>query len=369
MKILGTALIFGVALAIVNCSWTLPVLAAAKTGQSRAAKLVDETLQREAREGVDDRVEMLKQARELTPPCEEAFWQSGFIRDPKRKKWLSLDEVRQQAEKDDQLTAYRKVREKYPETEGGRAELARWCAKHNLEDQARAHWTQVLNIAPDHLEARRQLGFQAIDGKWQSQQEVADKMSEMGDAQAALRRWAPKFDELLQKAAGSNQRASEQARREMEAIKDPDAASAIEAVLCAKGGQIAMLGFELLKNLQSPRSAEVLSWHAVFSPWQMEGQSAAIALRNQEKYNYVPLLLEAAEMPANPQAQASGSNGGAGNPNPPAMVMVYRLDSGTRTSSWNTVERLNEHPDWRSVGGCVSIPNRPIRWPRKPPAR
>ena len=353
MRIVGTALTAWAAIVAVNWSCMLPVVAATKTEPARAAaKLVDETLQREAREGVDDRAALLKLALEQVPPYEEAYWQSGFLFDVKRKKWLSLDEVQQQAAKDTQLTAYLAIRPKYAETEGGQTELARWCTKHKLDDQARAHWSQVLIFAPDLYEARRQLGFQLVNGKWLSQQDIADKKAEINSLQAAIRRWAPKLDDLLKRVAGPNQHASEQARQEMEAIKDPDVAFAIEAVLCAKGGEIALLGFELLKSIQSPQAAEELSWHAVFSPWETEGRAAATALRNQEKYYYVPLLLDAAETPAGPQCAGSGSAGSAGsaaNPDQPRMQMVYRLDRGTSTTSWNTVEHLKEHPDWRTI--------------------
>ena len=183
------------AIVAASWSWTLPVEAAAKAEQARAAaKLVDETLRREASEGVDDRAELLKPALEQAPPCEAAYWQSGFVYDVKRKEWLLLDEVQQLAAKDDRLAAYREIRAKYPETEDGQTELARWCTKHKLEDQARAHWTKVLSLAPDQPEARRQLGFQMVNGTWLSQQEIADARAQVDNIQAALHRWTPKLE-------------------------------------------------------------------------------------------------------------------------------------------------------------------------------
>ena len=125
MKAVGTTLTVWVALVAASSSWTLSSAAAAKNGPARpAAKLVEETLCREAREPVPDRADLLKPAHEQSPPCEEAYWQSGYIYDAERKKWLALDDVRQQAEKDDQLAAYLQVRPKYADTLEGQTDLA-----------------------------------------------------------------------------------------------------------------------------------------------------------------------------------------------------------------------------------------------------
>ena len=278
--------------------WAPPAEAATKAEQARAAaKLVDETLQREAREGVDNRAELLRPALEQTPRCEAAWWQSGFVYDVKRKEWLLLDEISELAAKDDRLAAYRKIRVKYPGTESGQTELARWCMKYKLEDQARAHWTNVLRLAPDQPEARRRLGFRMVNGTWLSQQEIADARTRVNDIQTALDRWTPKLEKLLKRLEGSNRRATELARQELTATKDPDAVPAIEALFCAKGGETALLGIAVLKNMRAAEPAAALAWQAVFSPWEPIRSAAVVALKEQSKHDYVPLLLGAMRTP------------------------------------------------------------------------
>ena len=94
MKTIGAIWAVCVAIVAASWAWPLPADAASNKGeQSRAAKLVDKTLRREATEGVDDRAEVLKPARELTPPYEAAYWQSGFIFDMTRASSCSSNPV------------------------------------------------------------------------------------------------------------------------------------------------------------------------------------------------------------------------------------------------------------------------------------
>ena len=140
----------------------------------------------------------------------------------------------------------------------------------------------------------------------------------------------------------ANPQAAAMVRQQLLTIKDADVAPAVQAVLCMRGGEIALVGIELLKGIQSSQSAGVLAWNAASCPWLPVGQAAAVALREQEKYNYVPLLLEAAE--AGPPAQIAGgvnpgnpyTPGGPGNAAVPQVKMLYRIDHGTSTYSWDT---------------------------------
>jgi len=47
---------------------------------------------------------------------------------------------------------------------------AKWCSENQLLDQSRLHWRQVLELDPDHAEARRVLGYVRERDGWVSQQ-------------------------------------------------------------------------------------------------------------------------------------------------------------------------------------------------------
>jgi len=47
---------------------------------------------------------------------------------------------------------------------------ARWCNENQLIDQARLHWRQILELDPDHADARRILGYDKTQNGWVSRQ-------------------------------------------------------------------------------------------------------------------------------------------------------------------------------------------------------
>ena len=66
---------------------------------------------------------------------------------------------------------YAKLQRNMPDTATGHWELAQWCATKNLLNERRRHIRRILELDPNHLEARRILGFRMIDGKWMSRSE------------------------------------------------------------------------------------------------------------------------------------------------------------------------------------------------------
>ncbi len=296
MKTVGITWAVGAAIVAAGWPWIVPVHAATKAEQVRAAaKIVEETLRREATEGVNDRWELLKPAILQAPRYEAAYWQSGFVYDSKRKEWLRWDEVQQLAAKDNRLAAYRQTREKALETVDGQLGLARWCSKRKLEDQARAHLTRVLEMDPNQAEARQHLGFRLVNGTWVDERDVAEAQTFVRKASASAAKWVPRLEKLRDRLVGGNAGQREKARAELMAIRDPEAVEAIDTVFCRQTGEMALLGIELLKNIPSPQAAAVLARHAAFSRWPQVRQAATAALQFQDKHDYVPLLLDAAE--------------------------------------------------------------------------
>jgi hypothetical protein len=298
MRAVGTRYVVLAAVVAACSTWTLPLAAETRAERTRAAaKLVEQTLEREAKEGVEDRAEALRPAIEKAPNYEYARWQSGHLYDAKRKAWLDVDQVQQRAAEDSRLTLYRNAREKHSDNAASQTDMARWCLKHKMEDQARAHYSNILSVAPDHQEARRQLGFMMINGAWVSPQEMADARQRIESAQAALVRRAPELEKLLKRMDSSNPQARELARKELMRVKDPDYVPAIEAVMSTQGGETALLGIKLLKGMKAKEAAQSLAWQAAFSPWEPVQKAAATALKDQEKHSYVPLLLGSMRVP------------------------------------------------------------------------
>jgi hypothetical protein len=293
------AIACGLLAALAAFSWggTDSGAAAGKAGKNRAAaKIVVDVLQREARESISDRAELLKPALEQVAKYEPAMWLSGFVFDTRQKEWLRYDEVPAEVKGDKNLSNYLSSRSKYPETVDGQMELARWCMKRNLTDQARAHLTRVLEVNQDHPEARRLLGQRLVAGNWLGEKEIAQAEEQVQKQLAAYNIWKSKLEKISTNL-DSGKRQSDAAKAELMAISDPDAAVAIEVILCADGGDKALLGIEALKNLHGRESAASLSRLAMFGPWEQIGRAAARALGSQNMHDYMPQLLSLMQSP------------------------------------------------------------------------
>lgn len=70
------------------------------------------------------------------------------------------------------LVEYEQLRQARPDTVEGHWELAEWCRERNLSTQRRVHLERIIDLEPDHLEARRGLGYSRHDGQWKTQEQI-----------------------------------------------------------------------------------------------------------------------------------------------------------------------------------------------------
>ena len=66
---------------------------------------------------------------------------------------------------------YEKIRPQYPDTAEGQWKLAQWCQEHQLSAQRKKHLQRVIELDPNHVEARHALGYGRIKGEWVNQDE------------------------------------------------------------------------------------------------------------------------------------------------------------------------------------------------------
>lgn len=58
------------------------------------------------------------------------------------------------------------------DTADGQFEVAIWCVNRRLRDKYEEHLRKAIEIDPDHIEARRRLGYEKVDGRWLTQDEA-----------------------------------------------------------------------------------------------------------------------------------------------------------------------------------------------------
>ena len=284
MKAVEIAWGVGAAIVAAGCVWTVPLQADTKAEQVSAAKsLVEETLRREATEGVNDRGELLKPAIAQAPRYEPARWQSGQVFDSKRKEWLAWDDVQERAAKDDRLVKYRQARDRHADSIDSQLELARWCRDHKMPDQAKAHLTRVLEINPNQAEARQELGFKMVKGAWVNDHDAADSKAGTRKGSAGASEWVSRLEKIRDRLTSDKTSTRDKARKELQEISDPNAAEAIDAVFCGQSADLSLVGIGMLHRIRSPEAAAALAWHAGLFALAAGGAGSGYGLAGTDK--------------------------------------------------------------------------------------
>jgi hypothetical protein len=277
--------------------------AAAKAQRQRAAtEMVEAALRCEIEGHNSRRDEALQSALQQVPDFAPAMWHSGHVQH--QNKWVKFDELPDLLAEDRRLVGYRRLREKSPETVAGQLELARWCARNKLAEQARAHLTRVLELDPEQAEARRLLGYRKVEGVWLSQQEIREVAVRAAETEAALRKWKPEIEKIVQGLTHRRQQQQQElARERLLAVDDPAAIPALELVLSTHSEDVALLLVQVVGKLDASEAAVALARQAVFSGWERVREAAAEKLQPRDPVTYVPMLLSAMVTPVQSRAE------------------------------------------------------------------
>jgi hypothetical protein len=127
--------------------------------------------------------------------------------------------------------------------------LAQWCRERKLRPLAQKHLTRILELEPNHEQARALLGFRRNDGQWMTRDEVmasrgmvlydgkyvtrqhVELLEKMKAAKVSDADWANHLERLRRWLTGRRQDRSAQALAEIQSIADPAAAEAIVQLL------------------------------------------------------------------------------------------------------------------------------------------
>jgi len=279
-----------------------PVSAAVKTKHSTVAeRLVRQALRQEIDGSHSERTKLLESALEKSPGCRPARWHSGQVR--YANQWASVDDVPQLSARNKRVAAYHRLRDTFPQTIEGQLELANWCSKRKLDEQARAHLTKVLELDPNHAEARRRLGFRLVNGVWLSRQEVLKADVRARQTLEALRDWKPILEKILVDLAEGKEYRRQSARKRLEAIDDPAVIPVMELVFSAHGERGADLLVAQLDKMTAHEASVSLARQAVFSPWEAVRDTAVEKLKSRPKETFVPVLLSAMYTPVQSRAE------------------------------------------------------------------
>ena len=88
------------------------------------------------------------------------------------KVTIDADQVAQVLRPRADEAEYERIRPTYADTAAAQWELAQWCRNHNLKAQREPHLRRVVELDPNHADARRALGYSQVEGKWVTRDEA-----------------------------------------------------------------------------------------------------------------------------------------------------------------------------------------------------
>jgi hypothetical protein len=171
---------------------------------------------------------------------------------------------------------YERIRPTYPDTVRGQWDLAQWCRDHHLSAQREIHLRRVIELDPDHVDARRVLGYGKVDGQWATRDEVMtqrgyvrynngkwvlpqekEQLENKHKLESAQQEWFKKV-KLWRAWLGSNR--DQEARENFHAIDDPTAVKALEMSLVKdSSAPDRLLYVESLTKIDTPDAVQVLA--------------------------------------------------------------------------------------------------------------
>jgi hypothetical protein len=171
---------------------------------------------------------------------------------------------------------YERIRPTYPDTVDGQWALAEWCREHRLPASMREpHLRRVIELDPNHVPARRALGYSRIDGRWTRPKELMEQrglvnyhgqwktpqevelLERKHEQDLAQGEWMKKV-KLWRAWIGGNR--DQQARDNIRAVGDPAATKALAIALRDdKDTDVRLLVVETLSRLDTSDAAMALA--------------------------------------------------------------------------------------------------------------
>ncbi len=242
---------------------------------------------------------------------------------------LDRDQVREVSLKTARQVEYERKRPTFADTVEAQWELSEWCRKNLMSAARKTHLRRILDLEPNHEEARRAPGYFKHEGQWVTQEQL---MTRRGYVQYGSRWMLPQ--EVRLKERGRKQELaekewfrrlklwrgwlsgpkSEQIQREISAIKDPYAVKALQYYMePAKepNARVRDLYVDALANVSSGPAMQTLLNASLYDPDEEVRLSSIEYLAKQKNpeivRRYVKLLKDSNNVTINRAALALGN--------------------------------------------------------------
>ncbi len=187
---------------------------------------------------------------------------------------LRVEQVREHLRQTEVELEYETLAPTYADTVEDQWKLAEWCRQKRLSRQRTAHLMRIIEIAPDHQQARALLGFVFINGEWTTQQayrrqegyefyrgrwrtpQEIELLETRAKQELAEKDWLVKLSRLRSHLGTDKSAAAGEA---ISKIKDPVAVRPLASMLARERlREVKMLYVDVLANIASGDSVALL---------------------------------------------------------------------------------------------------------------
>ncbi|MCA9239245.1 MAG: hypothetical protein KDA37_03560 [Planctomycetales bacterium] len=285
----------------IACAWAeSPVAPRVPVAEQLTRRAVDAGLQGD----LQGRIDLLSRAIGVDPDYAPARWEAEQISID--GQWLPLDKAQAEAAGDPRLERYLAARRTTTDDAAGHQQLARWCRRNRLTDEARYHWLRVLSE-----DAQNQEALQALDSTWHHGRllpnDVARDLQESERDQCrANRTWRAQIAKWERSLAGEPTEtvaALEELRSTVDASAIPEferLAAGKEHVTASVASRRERLSFEFIDALGAMPgfpATESLCRYTALAPEKTLRDAAGKKLVDRPRHEVMPVLLAALASP------------------------------------------------------------------------
>lgn len=178
---------------------------------------------------------------------------------------------------------YTKLAQGSADTVEAHWQLAEWCRQHKLRSAAQQHLTRILELDPNHEQARAILGFRRKDGEWKTRDALmaargmvmyegryvtrqhVELMSQQKEHKASQADWANWLELRRRWLTGRRQDRSAQALAEIQSVHDPLAAEAVvELLRQEQDSELKRLWMAVAARLNAQATIDALVQHSLY---------------------------------------------------------------------------------------------------------
>jgi hypothetical protein len=201
---------------------------------------------------------------------------------PGARVTIDARQVSEHIRESSEVAEYHRIAPRFPDTVASQLQLAEWCRVHDLKQQQREHLWRVIELDPDHADARRALGFNEIAGRWVTTKEFFQERGyvyyrgkwrlpqevELLEEQRQIDRQEREWFAQLKTWRGQLGTEREQdAVQKLIAIDDPKALKALADYLHRERSRdVRCLLVRAIANIRAPGAIELLTTTALNDP-------------------------------------------------------------------------------------------------------